>query len=407
MVSAPPELKTCWHGRDGGIAVSTTAPEASRPEVSELTGCGRLLVVVHGHLTGSMAATPALRSLRKALPEARIDVLGLRCVRPILGRSPHINSLIEWGDFRHRQTPVGRIEKGAMVAALGLRLRRRNYDATLILHASSRPMRTLAQLVGSPLRAGIADGSDGYSHPAPPPVGGVESARQENARILAAVGLADDGGPVELVTTAGEQRRAGQFLGAGTGPLIGIHAGADWSCQEWLPERFAEVAATLQRQTGARLVLTGSATQAALQDQIASGLPLPPIRTAGRTSFGEFVEVIRRLDLLICVSTAASAVADAVGTPSVVLLGPEDRRLTGMESSTTRRILQPGGTLPTGSWCELGRYPILWACESPVCRGVGGLDRLRPSEVTAAALELLAVSGLVQKPTSRRLASAC
>jgi ADP-heptose:LPS heptosyltransferase len=215
--------------------------------------------------------------------------------------------------------------------------------------------------------------------------------------VLAALGIEVDGGPVELRTSAHEREAAEALLGSGRGPLVGIHAGADWSCQQWLPERFAEVAATLQREAGARIVLTGAGSDAALQDLIARGMAEPPIRAAGRTTFGELVEVIRRLDLLVCVSSAPSSIAAATGTPSVVLLGPEDGRYTGMLPERHRRVLQPGGRRPGGSWCELGRWGVLSGCESPICRGVGGLDALGAAEVSAAALEML-----VAQPALRR-----
>lgn len=380
-----------WHA----LSMAVTAGPADAavevllpPQVDYLSGCRSVLVVVYGHLSDTMAATPALRSLRAALPGARLDVLALRSARPVLSRCSYVDAVIEWRDFQHKGTSLSRVEKGAVVTALGLRLRRRGYDATLVLHRSNRPMRRLAGLVGSRIRAGVSDGSDGYTHAAAP-AASVESSRRENARVLAAVGISDDGGPVELWPSTAEIAAAGRLIAGARRPLVGIHAGADWSCQQWLPDRFAAVASTLQREVGATIILTGSANELALQEEVCSELPVAPIRAVGRTTFGELVEVVRRLDLLICVSSAASSVAGAVGTPSLVLLGPEDGRHTGMEPSAARRVLQPGGIRPGGSWCELGRWGVLSGCESPICRGVGGLSELGASEVSRAALEML------------------
>ncbi|HXZ98776.1 MAG TPA: glycosyltransferase family 9 protein [Candidatus Binatia bacterium] len=361
--------------------------------MERLIGCRRLLVIVYGHLSDTMAATPALRSLRAALPRARIEVLALRSARPVLAGCPYVDQVIEWGDFQHKGSSWGRVEKGAVVASLGLRLRRRGYDATLVLHRSNRAMRRLAGTIESPIRAGVSDGSDGYTHFAPAPMR-VESSRQENARVLASLGVAEDGGPVELWTSAPEKAGARRMLSGAGRPLVGIHPGADWSCQQWLPERFGEVAATLQRTAGASIVITGSTNEVGLADEIAAELPDAPIRLAGRTSFGELVEIIRGLDLLVCVSSAASAVADAVATPSVVLMGPEDAGHTGMEPNPSRRLIQPGGSRAPGSWCELGRWGVLSGCESPICRGVGGLAELSAGAVAAAALEMLKSPGV-------------
>jgi ADP-heptose:LPS heptosyltransferase len=373
------------------VTAESTSAAAERfhpPHSEHLPQCRRLLVVVYGHLSDTMAATPALRSLRAALPEARIEVLALTCAHPILDGCPYVDAVVEWNDFRRKGASAARIEKAAVIAALATRLRRRRYDATLVLHNGTGAMRRLARMVGSPVRAGLSAGADGYTHPSPP-AETAESAREENSRILAAFGVKDDGGPVELWPRPEDSLAARRLVGSGDGPLVGIHAGADWSCQQWLPERFAEVASTLQRETGARIVLTGSASESWLEEEIAGGMAHPPIRAVGRTSFGALVEVIRGLDLLICVSSAASSVAAVTGTPSVVLLGPEDGRFTGMAPSPRRKVLQPGGARLAGSWCELSRWGVLSGCDSPACRGVGGLAELESGAVISAALELL------------------
>src|ERR1035438_7468305 len=96
---------------------STAAERFHPPHSEHLRQCRRLLVVVYGHLSDTMAATPALRSLRAALPGARIEVLGLRSARPVLSRLPHVDAVVEWRDFRHKGSSLSRVEKGAVVTA--------------------------------------------------------------------------------------------------------------------------------------------------------------------------------------------------------------------------------------------------------------------------------------------------
>ena len=99
--------------------------------------------------------------------------------------------------------------------------------------------------------------------------------------------------------------------------------------------------------------------------------------------------MIRELDVLVCVNSAAAAIARAVGTPAVVLLGPEDPRLTGLVAGDRLRIVQPGERLIPGSWCEFGRWGLLSGCESPMCRGLSGLDQLDPMTVVEEVHGLL------------------
>jgi ADP-heptose:LPS heptosyltransferase len=349
--------------------------------------------VVYGHVADTLAAVPALRSLRRALPSARIELLCLTSVAPLLRLCPYDDGLVTWDDFKHKQGRAGQAEKVAVLASLSLRLRRRRYDAVLVFHRSFRALRRLATLCGASVVAGVSSGGDGYSHPVPPPSAGLESSREENARVLAAVGVEEDGGPLEVWAGRAEESWAEELLGRdGDRPLVGLHAGSDWSCQQWLPERFGEVGTALQRRARARIVTTGSAGEVPLQEDVAGRLSEAPVRCAGRTTLGQLVPLIRRLDLLICVNSAAAAIARAVGTPAVILLGPEDARLTGLEPGRSLRVLQPGHRLRPGSWCEFGRWGILSGCDSPMCRGLSGLDQLEPGAVTEAGLDLLALS---------------
>ena len=351
-----------------------------------------MLVLVYGHIGDTMAAIPALRSLRHAWANARIEVLVVGAASPLLQRCPYIDELITWSDFRHKGTRIARVEKAATVSSLAARLRLRRYTATVVLHHSTGAMRLLANLIGSPVRAGILGGGGSYTHPAEP-AGGIESARQENARVLAALGITADERPVELWTSAMAVEAAAELLAETSRPVVGMHPGSDWSCQQWLPARFAAVGDRVHRDTGAAIVLTGSVNEVQLQDEITLEMTAPALPLASRTSFEVFVEIIRSLDLLISVNSAAAAIADALGTPSLILLGPEDGRHTGVATGAQRRVLQPGGRLAPGSWCELSRWGVLSGCESPMCRGVAGLDRLSADQVAAEAIGMLANGG--------------
>lgn len=349
----------------------------------------RVLVIVYGHFADTMAAIPGLRSLRLAYPSAAIDVLALESAAPILGPCPFIDRLITWRDFQHKGERIARVEKLAAVSALAVRLKRRGYRATLVFHRSSGAMRRLSNMIGSPVRAGLSVIGDGYTHAANPG-SEVESSRDENRRVLAAIGVVEDAGPVELWTTGEDVAEAARLTGHRR-PLVGIHPGSDWSCQQWLPAGFAEVARTLQEKLGATIVITGSDAETDLQAEIARGLSDEPVLACGRTSFGQFVEVIRELDLLICVNSAAAAIASAVGTPAVVLLGFEDARYTGAGRVPHQVVIQPRATAPTAGWCEFGRWGVLSGCNSPMCRGLGGLAGLARSAVVSQALGLLAM----------------
>lgn len=352
----------------------------------------KILVISYGHLADTMAAVPAIRSLRAAFPDSTIHVLALDSARPILEPCPYIDRLITWSDFQHKGTRLARAEKLARVAMLGLQLKKNRYDATLVFHRSAGAMRRLATVIGSPIRAGVDYGGDAYTHPAPPD-SGTGSSRAENRRVLGALRVPEDGGSVEIWTQASDAAMAEDTLAGQPRPLIGLHPGSDWSCQQWHPRAFAEVGRKLQAAMSAGIVITGAAGETDLEAEIVAGMPRPPLRACGRTTFGQFVEVVRRLDLLICVNSAAAAVARTVGTPAVVLLGLEDAGYTEAFDGDRIKVIQPHQQVTGGSWCEFGRWGVLSGCNSPICRGLGGLATLDPQVVAQSAIELLEKQG--------------
>jgi ADP-heptose:LPS heptosyltransferase len=353
----------------------------------------RILVLVYGHVADTMAAVPGLRSLRKAYPSARIDALVVSASHPVLRECPYVDEVITWGDFQLKGSRLARAEKAAVLAGLSLRLRRRKYDAALVFHRSFGSIRRLARLSGAPVTAGVSDGRDGYTHWSPAPAG-PHSSREENRRVLESLGVEEDGGPLELWTSRDDDAAADRLgVTAERRPLVGLHPGSDWSCQQWLPDRFAAVGRQLQDRLGATIVITGSGSETVLQEDVARGLGAKTVRAAGKTTLGELAAVIRRLDLLVCVNSAPAAIAQAVGTPAVVLLGPEDPRLTALVAGPRLGIVQPGERLAPGSWCEFGRWGILSNCESPMCRGISGLDRLDVQEVVGVAMRVMLSSG--------------
>ena len=348
----------------------------------------KVLVIAYGHVADTMAAVPALRSLRRAYPSATIEVLALEAAAPILGPCPYIDRLVTWSDFQHKGSRMAKVEKLALISSLALRMRRRGYDAALVLHRSSGAIRKLAGMIGAPVLAGVSGGGEGYTHPAPH-AGTVESSRDENRRVLEAIGVLEDGGALEIWSSPKDGEWAEAFLKGRHRPIVGLHPGSDWSCQQWLPARFAEVARKLREETGATVVITGSSAERELEAEIASGLDGDVLKACGATTFGQFVEVVRRLDVLVCVNSAAAAIARATGTPATVLLGLEDARYTGLAGTPRLTVIQPAGPPYEGSWCEFGRWGVLSGCQSPMCRGLGGLGFVSPADVTAAALRML------------------
>jgi ADP-heptose:LPS heptosyltransferase len=148
-----------------------------------------------------------------------------------------------------------------------------------------------------------------------------------NLALLEAAGVSapNAGSPALMVAQA--ERDMAQSLLVSHGrrphhPLVVIHSGSDWACQQWLPERWAQVADRIAAEHDADIVFTGLAGERQYTDQIRRCMASTSISVAGETSLLELAAVISQADLCVSVDSAAHDLAQALGVPAVVIAGP-------------------------------------------------------------------------------------
>ncbi|RKR91510.1 ADP-heptose:LPS heptosyltransferase [Micromonospora pisi] len=101
-----------------------------------------------------------------------------------------------------------------------------------------------------------------------------------------------------------------------------VHPGAKIPAKRWSPERFAAVARELSL-AGHRVVVTGSAPERDLAEQVArrAGLPATAV-LAGRLDLAGLAAIVAHSRLVVSADTGVAHLATAYGIPSVVLFGP-------------------------------------------------------------------------------------
>jgi ADP-heptose:LPS heptosyltransferase len=104
--------------------------------------------------------------------------------------------------------------------------------------------------------------------------------------------------------------------------VVVIHPGAGSRARQWPPQRFAAVAAALSEE-GMRVVITGSATERDLVEQVAAeaGLGESAVWPATEDLLA-LVALVHDCRLVVCGDTGVGHLATATGTPSVLLFGP-------------------------------------------------------------------------------------
>ena len=293
----------------------------------------RVLLIRPDHLGDVLFATPALRLLREALPQARVTCLVGPWAREVLEHNPHVDEVVtlEFPGFTRRAKGwIGGPYLQAWRAAV--RLRSARYDLAIVLRFDHWWGAMLALLAGVPRRAG-------YEVPEVVPFlthavtyqPGRHEVQQNTSLVRAALDLPSSAAPGSLELSLGGDDRdfAARWMRsfANDRALAALQPGSGAAVKLWRPEAFAHVGDWLH-QRGLAVVLTGSTAERPLLLEIAGQMAhAPPLLT--HASLGQLAAVLQRCVLAIGCDNGTMHLAVAMGVPTVHLFGPVDHRTFG------------------------------------------------------------------------------
>lgn len=328
----------------------------------------RILVIRPDHLGDLLFAAPALRLLRRQHPEAHIAALVGPWGEAVVARLPEVDRVLTcpFPGFT-RQPKRSPLAPYRLLAVEAARLRQEAFDLALVLRFDHWWGAWLAAQAGIPRRIGYAvpETQPFLSDPIPY-VPGRHEVVQNLALALATGGRSPLVGlPASLTAhlpfsdpqpsaaaevaedwqlrfplTEADLATADALLPTADGrPLVAIHPGSGAAVKLWRPTGWATVARRLAEAYAAQVVFTGSAAEATLIEpvlaQLADVEPRPR-SLAGQTDLGALAAVYRRCNLVIGPDSGPLHLAVAVGTPTVHLYGPVDRRTFGPWGSPQR-----------------------------------------------------------------------
>lgn len=96
--------------------------------------------------------------------------------------------------------------------------------------------------------------------------------------------------------------------------LVGFHLGASNSDKTWPVASYAELAGTINKTFGARILLFGSGGEADLAEQFNVSAGVKPLNFVGKTNVGELAALLKRCRLFISNDTGPLHIATSVGT---------------------------------------------------------------------------------------------
>lgn len=330
---------------------------------------------------------PALHDLRAALPRARIR-LAVGAWSETLARGAPVDEVLVWS------APwVGRPSEGA--SSLGellgraRALRPAKLDLAIDLQGDVRAS-LLMWRSGARARVGYANTGGAYLLTHVVPLDERVSWVEQSRRAVAVAVGAGAGAP-RFDPLSEEDRSFAKHLYENLHlderrPLVGLHPSGGRLVKQWPLERWAAVAARLQQEHGATILVTGSAADRELFGALASALPKKAVDLTGRLSVRETLACIAGLDLFLSPDTGPMHMACAVDTPSVSVFGPSDpvRYFSGGDGRAGSRHVVVKPEL----WCSpcnlIRKPPAECAAGTPEC-----LQLVSVESVYAEAARLL------------------
>lgn len=319
----------------------------------EGTGPQRVLAIKFWGLGSLQLMTPAIRTLRRRHPGARLELLTLASNEAQargLGVFDHVHTL-----------DVARGWGGLVLGIVDLvrRLRRRRFDAAFDFEFFTRFSAVVSVLSGAPRSHGFV--ATGIHRDRLHTDGAHYQRTWHVARNFRALAGGEDGtevAPGEVqpfrVTAADRAEVAAQLFthGMGQRPLVVLNpnAGALSLERRWPAERFGQVALRLIEEDGLAVVLIGSAAERARTREVAAwaggAAPGRLADLAGELSLGAVAALFESAAAFLTNDSGPMHLAAALGTPTVALFGPETPTLYRPLGPRVRVLYRPPACSP-------------------------------------------------------------
>ena len=295
------------------------------------------LAVFRGLYLGDLvAATGALRALRRGYPETEITLVSLPWATALAPHLPYVDRLLPYPGAPALDGGGDEEDLEEFLA----RMRAERFDLAVNMHGRGPTSTELIVRFGARMTAGFT----GTGITAPPLDVEVpwEAEEHESRKLLLLaekIGGASTGPEPELRVLEEDHRRARTLLPPGLRkPLALVHPGASVPEKRWPEEAFGSVAKGLIRH-GYAVAVTGSSAEKKLTSQVADLAP-GALDLGGQTDLSTLVALVAQANVLVSNDTGPAHLAYALKTPSVTTFGPStDVRRWGPLSRRRHAVL--------------------------------------------------------------------
>ncbi len=341
----------------------------------------RVLVVALRRLGDVLLATPLIRSVKRAFPQASIDALVFAGTEGILTGNPDLAKIL---------TLPQRPRAGDALALIARLFKR--YDLALSTQTGDRP--TLLAVIAGRQSAGPVEANGVAAAVKRIALGRFIVSERGQHRVLDILRLAELIGvpaQTEIICPAGGTRPAL----APAQPYAVIHAAPMFTYKRWTGAGWRALATALQDR-GLATVSTGAESDHDYLDDVWRDGKV--LRLDGKLDWPDLTALIAQARVYIGPDTAITHLAAATGAPTVALYGPTDPRLWGPwpRGGLDRPWVAAGTIQQRGNvWLVQNPLPCLpcqlEGCERRLDSHSQCLDELSAGQVVSAVDQALAM----------------
>jgi heptosyltransferase-2 len=291
----------------------------------------RILVIRGGAIGDFILTLPAIRLLRENFPAVHLEILGYQ----------HI---VEIARGRFYADATRSIEYGPMA---GFFVPNSELSPELVEYFSS--FQQVISYLFDPdaffennlRRAGVKNYLPAYSR-----IDDSLHAAQQLARPLERLALFLEDSAARVHPSEEDRRRAKDFLGDSSTPLIAIHPGSGSARKNWPAGHWVSLAKSLMESSPEyRVLLVGGEADDAPLAAVRGALPVDKVVMAHHLPLPDLAAILERCRMFIGHDSGISHLAAATGIPCVLLFGPTDPAIWAPANPAVEVVTSPEGDL--------------------------------------------------------------
>lgn len=335
----------------------------------------RILIFNVNWLGDVLFSSATIRNIRRNYPDGYIAcAIPGRCY-PILKDNPYLDEVIIFDEQdRHK----GMLAKLNFVSLL----KSKKFDTVFLLHRSfSRAL--ICRLAGINQRIGHYTKKRAFllTKKIIPPKKDSLHRIDYYLDLIEKAGLRIEDRYLDFFFSPADENHVEDFLSRNSigknDFIIALNPGGNWIPKRWPVDYWAQLADRLISETGAKVIITGSASDSKLASQIKEKMEQAPLIACGVFNIKQLGALVKRVGLFITADTGPLHIANAVGAKKIIaIFGPTAKEVTGPYPAANAVILQK----------NIG---CLIPCYKVDCRDNRCMKAITPEDVLAEAKKVI------------------